>query len=375
MRSARDELQAFAVAVRFLTRLPAPARAEFSPERLAASVRYRPLVGTLVGGFCAGVFWLADIALPGTVALLLALAGGLIITGSLHEDGLADTFDGIGTASHGGAAEAHRDRMLDVMRDSRLGTFGALALVVALGLKIAALAGLPPHAVCLGLVAGHGLSRLSCVVAMQTSTYVRERGVATPFARRLGLAAWLVVLLTGLALLAGLSLALGPLTASLALPGLIAGHALMRLGFERKLGGYTGDTLGAVQQASEIGLYVGVCAGMGAWASSSCGTPGQTCPRVSATVSGHSTFVSILRNLRRCRFDDSWSHAPANVRPRRHRQRQVRLQSPPLRTADASLLAGYATPHDHRQDRDLDKNIAQGLLGRCAVGPAASSLC
>ena len=264
--SVRDELQAFAVAVQFLTRLPAPAGVEVSPASLAASVRYHPLVGTLIGGFCAAVFWLADIALPGTVALLLALAAGLVVTGALHEDGLADTFDGIGAASDGGGAKAHRDRMLDVMRDSRLGTFGALALVVALGLKVAALAGLPPPAVCLGLVAGHGLSRLSCVVAMQTSTYVRESGVATPFAQRLGRAGWLVVLLTGLVLLAGLHLALGPLTASLGLTGLIAGHALMRLGFERKLDGYTGDTLGAVQQTSEIGLYVGVCVGMGAWA-------------------------------------------------------------------------------------------------------------
>ena len=184
----------------------------------------------------------------------------------MHEDGLADTFDGIGIAPTGGSSEAHRDRMLDIMRDSRLGTLGALALVVALALKVASLAGLPPHVVCLGLVTGHGLSRLSSIVVMQTSTYVREAGVATPFAHRLGLAGWLVVLLTGVALLAGLSLVLGPLTASLTLAGLIAGHALMRLGFERKLGGYTGDTLGAVQQASEIGLYVGLCAGMGSWA-------------------------------------------------------------------------------------------------------------
>lgn len=72
-----------------------------------------------------------------------------------------------------------------------------------------------------------------------------------------------MVLLTALALAAGLLPLLGPLTAFLALVGLVAGHALMRLCFERKLGGYTGDTLGAVQQASEVGLHLGVCAGMG----------------------------------------------------------------------------------------------------------------
>ena len=306
-RAARNELQAFALALQFLTRLPGPADDAFSPERLAASVRYYPLVGALVGGLCAGLLWLADLALPGAVAILLAVAAGLVITGALHEDGLADTFDGIGMAfgkgarrrtgnnsreelgadsgedtrhgdgareGHGvGAAEhgrgsgaAQRDRILDIMRDSRLGTFGALALIVALGLKVAALASLAPLAACLALVAGHGLSRLSCIVVMQTSAYVREAGAATPFRGRLNLASWLVILLAGLALSAGLFRLLGPLTTVFALAGLIAGHALMRLCFERKLGGYTGDTLGAVQQASEVGLYLGVCAGMGAWA-------------------------------------------------------------------------------------------------------------
>ena len=297
-RAARNELQVFALALQFLTRLPSPAVDGFSPERLAASVRYYPIVGALVGGLCAGLLWLAALVLPGTVAVVLAVAAGLAITGALHEDGLADTFDGVGMAfrkgarrrtgnnsseelradsgedtRHGegaderrrGSDEAQRDRILDIMRDSRLGTFGALALIVALGLKVAALASLAPLAACLALVAGHGLSRLSCIVVMQTSAYVREAGAATPFRGRLDLASWLVILFTGLALSAGLFRLLGPLTAVFALAGLIAGHALMRLCFERKLGGYTGDTLGAVQQASEIGLYLGVCAGMGAW--------------------------------------------------------------------------------------------------------------
>ncbi len=290
-RAAVNELRAFALAVQFLTRLPGRAQHAPDPECLAASVRYYPLVGALVGGLCAGVFWLAQLGLPGSVAVLVAMAAGLALTGALHEDGLSDTFDGIGIAvdkparrnvgvgDDGSAAEgpgnaggsgkngdALRNRILDVMRDSRLGTFGAVALIMALGLKFAALASLAPLAVCLALVAGHGLSRLSCIVVMQTSAYVREAGAATPFRGRLNLASWLVILFTGLALSAGLFRLLGPLTTVFALAGLIAGHALMRLCFERKLGGYTGDTLGAVQQASEIGLYLGVCAGMGAWA-------------------------------------------------------------------------------------------------------------
>lgn len=275
---AQEELRTFALAVQFLTRLPASAEEAYSPERLAASVRHHPLVGALVGAFCAGAFWLADFALPGSVAVLLAVAAGLALTGAMHEDGLADSFDGIGAgANQGGGqnrdeqvgdrSELQRSRMLDVMRDSRLGTFGATALVMALAIKVATLASLPPLAVCVALIVGHGLSRLSCVVLMQTSTYVRKDGVATPMAGRFGLLSWLTVLTTAAVLLVGLFLLLGPLAASLALAGLIAGHTLMRLAFERQLGGYTGDTLGAVQQASEIGLYLGVSASAGAWTS------------------------------------------------------------------------------------------------------------
>ena len=275
---AQEELRTFVLAVQFLTRLPAPAEQAYSPERLAASVRHYPLVGALVGAFCAGLFWLADFALPGSVALLLAVAAGLALTGAMHEDGLADSFDGIGAGTNLGGGQGadedadnrsdlQRSRMLDIMRDSRLGTFGATALIMALAIKVAALASLPPLAVCVALIVGHGLSRLSCIVLMQTSTYVRKAGVATPMAGRFGFLSWLTVLTTAAVLLAGLFLLLGPLAASLALVGLIAGHTLMRLAFERQLGGYTGDTLGAVQQASEIGFYLGVSASAGAWTS------------------------------------------------------------------------------------------------------------
>ena len=248
-----NELRTFALAVQFLTRLPVPAANAYSPERLAAAVRYYPLVGALIGGLCAAVFWLAHLWLPQTVSVLVAVATGLAATGAFHEDGLADTFDGLG-------ATGDRNRALEIMRDSRLGTFGAVALAVALGLKVAALTNLAPTAVVAALVAGHGLSRLSSVVALETGTYVREAGAATPVTARMGPAGWFAVLLAGIALAAGLVWMLSPLATALAFGGLAAGHVLMRLWYERRLGGYTGDTLGAVQQSSEIGLYLGLCA-------------------------------------------------------------------------------------------------------------------
>ena len=249
-----NELRTLALAVQFLTRLPVPGEATYSPQREAAAVRYYPLVGAVVGGICAGVFMLADTWFSAPLAVLLAVSAGLAVTGAFHEDGLADTFDGIGAAAN------DRDRALEIMRDSRLGTYGTVALVVALGIKVATLSSLAPSMVGVALVAGHGLSRLSGVAVMQTGRYIREAGAATEVSKRLGTVGALVVLVTGAALVSGLVAYLSPLAAILALAGLTAGHVLMRLYFEPRLGGYTGDTLGAVQQASEIGLYLGLAA-------------------------------------------------------------------------------------------------------------------
>ena len=248
------ELQILALAIQFLTRAPVPAGTGCGPAQLAAAARYYPLVGALIGAVCAGLFLLAQIWLAGPVAVLLAMAAGLAITGAFHEDGLADTFDGIG------ASAADADRALEIMRDSRLGTYGSAALFMALGIKFAALSSLAPATVCMALIAGHGFSRLSSVAVMQTGRYVRETGAAKEVSRRLGIMGSLVVLLTGAALAAGLAIFLSPVAAIPAVAGLLAGHVLMRLYFEPRLGGYTGDTLGAVQQASEIGLYLGLAA-------------------------------------------------------------------------------------------------------------------
>ncbi|MXW46690.1 MAG: adenosylcobinamide-GDP ribazoletransferase [Gammaproteobacteria bacterium] len=248
------ELQALALAIQFLTRAPIPAGTACNPARLAAAVRYYPLVGALIGAVCAGVFLLAQVWLAGPIAVLLAMAAGLAVTGAFHEDGLADTFDGIG------ASAAAPDRALEIMRDSRLGTYGSAALFMALGIKFAALASLAPATVWMALIAGHGLSRISSVAVMQTSRYIRETGAATELSRRPGAKGSLVVLLTGAALVAGLAAFMSPFAAIPALAGLLAGHVLMRLYCEPRLGGYTGDTLGAVQQASEIGLYLGLAA-------------------------------------------------------------------------------------------------------------------
>jgi adenosylcobinamide-GDP ribazoletransferase len=249
----REQWSILLLAVQFLTRLPVPASAGFTPARLTAATRYYPLVGALIGALVALVYALALLAWPPLVAVLLSIAAGLALTGAFHEDGLADMFDGIG----GGLT---RDRALEIMKDSRIGTYGAAALILALALKAATLAAMPPFAVILALIAGHGLSRFSAVLVIATSGYVRDHGTAKPVADGVSGESLRIAAATALVLWLAMAIALGPMAALLGALGLAAGHWAMRRVFERKLGGYTGDCLGAVQQGSEIGFYLGLLA-------------------------------------------------------------------------------------------------------------------
>ena len=232
------------LAVQFLTRLPV--RVEFCPARMALAPGWFPLVGMAIGGAAAAVHAGALWLWPAPIAVVMSLAATLWLTGALHEDGLADTADGLGGA-------APRARALEIMRDSRIGTYGAVALGVVLCLKIMALVALPWVAV--ALVAAHGLSRASSVLVLATSRYARDAGAAAGMAApglRLPSA-------TALACLAMLAWAFG-LGVLGAIAGLGLAHIVLRRACERRLGGYTGDTLGAMQQVSELGVYLGLLA-------------------------------------------------------------------------------------------------------------------
>lgn len=249
----KNEAAVFLLAIQFLTRLPVATDQLYTPERLAASTRYFPLVGVLIGALVAGVFLASVHLVPVSLSVLIALGAGLLLTGAFHEDGLADTFDGIG----GGHSRA---RALEIMRDSRLGTYGTSALIMALALKAGALLLMTPDLVLVALVAGHGLSRLSSVIVIRTSRYVREEGTGKPVAAGLSMVGFIVATSTGAFILALWGIAQPMAAMAWAMGGLVLGHIAIRLFFEPKLGGYTGDTLGAVQQASEIGFYLGLVA-------------------------------------------------------------------------------------------------------------------
>ena len=151
IKRVQSELFTFLLAVQFLTRVPLPTDAAFSPSRQAASVRHYPLVGVSVGGFAALVFFASLQLFPATIAVLLSTAATLLLTGAFHEDGLADTFDGIG----GGLT---KERSLEIMRDSRIGAYGSLALLIALPLKLVSLSLLVPVATIVCLISRSGRS-------------------------------------------------------------------------------------------------------------------------------------------------------------------------------------------------------------------------
>ena len=247
----RRELEYFFGAVRFFTRLPVPDWVGHSAEALNRSARYFPAVGMLVGGIGALVYVAATHLWPQPVAVLLSMAATVYATGAFHEDGLADMVDGLG-----GGWE--KQRILEIMKDSRVGSYGVVAVVLALLGKFALLNSLDAALVPVALLAGHAVSRLCSTALLATMDYVREDllAKAKPLATRISGGETLVALLfvvVSLAWLPSEKALAGCVLAALATLWLAAK-------FRRWLGGYTGDCLGATQQVSEIAFYLGLLA-------------------------------------------------------------------------------------------------------------------
>lgn len=243
------ELRLALTALQFFTRVPVPAWVGWSAEQWRDCVRYLPVVGVLVGVVAWGVQALAGCLWPPGVAVLLSLVATLLLTGAFHEDGLADTCDGLG----GGGTD--RARVLAIMQDSRVGTFGVVGLMAALGLKFELLRQVPPGLFLAVSVGAHVSSRCSALWVMARLPYVREDGPS----KSRGLAegpsplAWGV----GLACLVLPLCALGQRGAWAVLASAIVAQLAVRW-LRQRLGGYVGDTLGATQQFSEL-VFLLVC--------------------------------------------------------------------------------------------------------------------
>ena len=255
------ELRLFFIALQFLTRVPVPAWVGFEPMWLNQSARYFPLVGSCVGLVGAGVLWASSLVFPPAVGVGLSMAATLVMTGAFHEDGLADTFDALGGAES-------RERALAIMKDSRIGSYGALALLVVLGTKAAALASLPLALALPGLVFAHTASRAAATTLIFALPYAGDvaHAKAKPLAQRISgaglMVAWGSVGLVGAALWGAFAVP-APWLAGGALVALVA-CAACGAWLHRRLQGYTGDGLGATQQLSELLVLLGVLAMAGA---------------------------------------------------------------------------------------------------------------
>lgn len=250
MRFILNELLAIVAAVRLLTRVPLPSRIPTSDADMRRSLRYLPLVGAMIA--IVAYLILAIVGgpfLPRVLSVFILIGITILLTGALHEDGLADTADGIG----GGHT---RERALDIMRDSRIGTYGVLALIMVIGTKAATLAALPDLGVGMLVIAAYTVSRASIIVAMWRVRPARVDGLDAIFVDAPGIGSVLVALGTSAVPLLFLWSVLGWQTAAAALGGAVIGHVAARIFYQPKLGGYTGDTLGAVQQVTELAMYL-----------------------------------------------------------------------------------------------------------------------
>ncbi|HNC52718.1 MAG TPA: adenosylcobinamide-GDP ribazoletransferase [Accumulibacter sp.] len=243
----RRELEYFFAALRFFTRLPVPAWVGHSSQALDRASRYFPAVGLIVGAISAVVFTLTSLIWPMTLAVLAAMVSSLYWTGAFHEDGWTDMVDGFG----GGWEKA---KILAIMKDSRIGSFGAIALIMLLLTKFCALLEFERQEIPRILIAGHTISRFAAATLLRALAYVRDEGKAKPLATRIG---WGELCFAGVTAL--LPLLLLPPQDALAgcLLAALATVWLARM-FQRQIGGYTGDCLGATQQLAEAAFYLGM---------------------------------------------------------------------------------------------------------------------
>jgi adenosylcobinamide-GDP ribazoletransferase len=257
----KRELQLFFTALTFYTRLPVPKRFQQTHAgQLSDAIRYLPVIGW-IAGIVAGVVYIgADYLFGQAIAVLMSMTAGVLLTGAFHEDGFADVCDGFG----GGWT---KEKILEIMKDSRVGAFGLIGLTLLTGLKFAALQQMLPTGVSelpqviLILVTAHSLSRFAAIIIMFIYPYARiAESKSSPAVQKAHSANLLVAGLFCLFPLISLSCYFTqPLIMLVIFPPVAMALYLGKY-FHKWIGGYTGDCLGAVQQITELLIYLSLIA-------------------------------------------------------------------------------------------------------------------
>ncbi|MCC5845402.1 MAG: adenosylcobinamide-GDP ribazoletransferase [Verrucomicrobia bacterium] len=248
----RREIHLFFTALMFFTRLPCPKNIDHDADTLNASQKYFPVMGWIVGGFAWLTCWLALHLFPAEIAVLLSICASVLLTGAFHEDGFTDTCDAFG----GGFT---KEQILTIMKDSRIGAYGVLGILLLILLKVHSLTHLiesvSPRVLAAVFISAHTGSRYLAGTFVSSHNYVQDldQSKSKPIAKRKPTRCEqiqaLIFTLIPFALF-------GTPAALLLLPLLFLVKFVLAPLFTRKIGGYTGDTLGATQQVAEVWFYL-----------------------------------------------------------------------------------------------------------------------
>lgn len=232
----------------FLTRLPVADREPMTAARLSRAALWAPVVGLVVGGVMGGVRLLADLVLDPAPATLLALLAAILLTGALHEDGLADVADAVG-------AHVSRERRLEILRDPRIGTYGALAIAFAIAFPLAVLAPLDGEDFVRAALVGHVVGRWSTLPLSLVLAPAHRDGSGAMLRASAPVTAAGTLFAVAVALAAG-----RPGAGAIAFGIAVVLTAAAGLLFRRTLGGVSGDTFGAATKVVELGCYAALAA-------------------------------------------------------------------------------------------------------------------
>ena len=221
---------------------------EYSDEIMTGSTRYFPFIGWLAGGTGALVYWAGSTVMPAPLALFLSMAAIILLTGAFHEDGFADFCDGFG----GGYT---REKILAIMKDSAIGTYGVIGVVCMLVARFGALASIQDFSIPLVLLAAHSLSRLMPVMVINSTAYARPEATSKikSIARKGKPYELIIASVFGLVWLCFIPMYF----VAAIIPAALLTTYIFRRYLNRKIGGYTGDCLGALQQIVELEFYLG----------------------------------------------------------------------------------------------------------------------
>ena len=258
----KNELKIFFTAVMFYTRIPCPTRVGYSPVYLNKATRYFPLIGWITGTVSFISLYLSLLIFPVEIAVVISIISGILLTGAFHEDGFADVCDGFG----GGWK---KQRILEIMKDSRIGAYGVIGLFLLLLLKFLTLKyiiniSIPGFnnqiTILLLFITAHSVSRLAAISIVLTNQYVRENtdSKVNPIAQNY---TWKEVIGSFFfGLIPFIYLSSYKYQIIYALIPLLFARFMLSGYFKKWIGGYTGDCLGATQQVCEIVFYLSVIA-------------------------------------------------------------------------------------------------------------------